>query len=210
MAANSRQTEERCNFILARIRSGLSRAEIVRQFKEVYKTGRSQSNEWYNRAADSLIVNDPLQTKRLRASIVEMYHAQIAGCQSDLATIVQEIKRVDDWREQRNLIQERLLTEKDIVERHRLQAEIETIPKLNPLTKSNLIEAKCRVRDRIIKLFGELARINGLYVEQMPWIRAVQVLVDNNLLPSNTAESILDTIQNINTQIESIEIDAED
>jgi hypothetical protein len=201
---NPHRSQDRINFILNRIRTGLSRSEVQRQFAQQYKTGRSQTFEWYNRALDSLIVIDPLESQRLRASIVEMYHTQIAGCQHDLASIQQEIVQVDDWWVLRHQLQEQLLTEKDKNKHTQLNWELNNVPKLTPITKANLIEFKCRVRDRLIKLFGELARIHGLFTEEMPWMRAVQVLLDNNLLPSQTAENILSTIQGLTANINSV------
>jgi hypothetical protein len=199
------QGEERIQFVVTRIRSGLSRIEIMRQLAVEYKTGSSQTRFWYMKGADSLIVIDPHERPRVRAGLIELLHAQLIGYQQDLSAIASEIKKVDDWLDQKAMIQEQLLGINLSVEQvNRFKLELSFIPKLQHNAKTMLITHKVSVRDRIVKICTELARLHGLYVEEMPWLRAVQVLVENNLLPAETADTMLTLLQDFTSKVEAI------
>jgi hypothetical protein len=200
-----KQAEERVQFVVSRIRSGLSRVEIIRQIAAEYNTGETQSKEWYIKGADSLIVIDPHQRPRVRAGLIELLHAQLIGYQQDLSVIATDIKKVDDWLVQRTMLQEQLLAANlDVAREKRLQLELSFIPRLQHNAKTLLITHKVGVRDRIVKICTELARLHGLYVEEMPWLRAVQVLVENNLLPAETADNLLALLQDFTSRVEAI------
>jgi hypothetical protein len=199
------QGEERIQFVVTRIRSGLSRIEIMRQLAAEYKTGSSQTRFWYMKGADSLIVIDPHERPRVRAGLIELLHAQLIGYQQDLSAIAGEIKKVDDWLDQKAMIQEQLLGINLSVEQvNRFKLELSFIPKLQHNAKTMLITHKVSVRDRIVKICTELARLHGLYVEEMPWLKAVQVLVENNLLPAETADTMLTLLQDFTSKVEAI------
>jgi hypothetical protein len=199
------QGEERIQFVVTRIRSGLSRIEIMRQLAVEYKTGTTQTKHWYMKGADSLIVVDPHERPRVRAGLIELLHAQLIGYQQDLSAIAGEIKKVDDWLDQKAMIQEQLLGINLSVEQvNRFKLELSFIPKLQHNAKTMLITHKVSVRDRIVKICTELARLHGLYVEEMPWLRAVQVLVENNLLPAETADTMLTLLQDFTSKVEAI------
>jgi hypothetical protein len=199
------QAEERIQFVVSRIRSGLSRIEIMRQIAAEYKTGDTQTKHWYIKGADSLIVVDPKERPRVRAGLIELLHAQLIGYQQDLSAIAVDIKKVDDWLDQREIIHEQLLgSNLDVSREQRLQLELSFIPKVNYKSKTSLIIHKVSIRDRIVKICTEIGRLHGLYVEEMPWLRAVQVLVENNLLPASAAENLLGLLQDFTSKVESI------
>jgi hypothetical protein len=120
-----KQRADRINFVLSRMRIGLSRGEIQRQFAQEYKTGKSQTKLWYQRAADSLIENNPEEQQRVRAVVLEFLYAQLMGCQQDLTTINGEIAKVDDWWEKQTILTQQLCDDNTTVAaRKRLKLEL--------------------------------------------------------------------------------------
>lgn len=215
------EEQERQNFILTRIRAGFSRIDIQRQYASEYNCHIRTARAWYNQTCDYLTEcqDASLQEKRrIRSSVVEMYHAQIASAQSDLANLQQELSRISGILDRRQELHQYLL---DVHEQlvqpsrtklRRIEFELEVLPEVPVNTKSNLLEIKSRMRERLFRMLTELAKIQGVYQPEMPWMEAVNVLLDHDLLPAPVASQILSfaesfTLQEASTEIPPTEAD---
>jgi len=99
---------ERKEFVLDRIRAGFSRTEIQKRFTEKYECTTETARNWYNKTCDDLAQQSPQDRKRNKAAVVEIYHAQIAASQSDIATIQTEINKLDQITKRRDQLQTEL------------------------------------------------------------------------------------------------------
>jgi hypothetical protein len=208
------QTQERIEFVVERIGRGLSRTEIIGQLIDKYGVGNSQAKNWYVRGADSLIVLDPNLRPQVRAGLLELLHVQLNGCYLDMDLVKGEMTRVDAWWAERNDLEATLVAGGiDRIDREteaRLRLQLGFIPNLTFKSKTILVIHQGTIRDRIVRICTEIARLHGLYIEEMPWLRAVQVLVENNLLPSGAAENLLRLVQDFTGKVELLSAEVAD
>jgi hypothetical protein len=152
--------QDREEFVIARLKRGLSPLEVQRQFSKVYGLGPDSARNWVRGAADRLgELESPDSRRRSKQIIVEMYHDQIVAYQSEILAITQEIRKV------------------------------EANPEVGLTTVVEMIELKSRVRDRMVKVMIELARIKG--VASPPkgdWRAALNTLLNNGLIPIPLSE----------------------
>jgi hypothetical protein len=189
-------------FILDRVRAGLSRTEIVKQFVAEFEVKKHAAYASYSKALQELVDNDPTAKERTRAALIEMLHAQIAGCQADLAAIVAEIKEFDEEKKKRKELEDKLNKTGDKNEQRQLIAELRGLPQLDrkQIYKPRLIEYKCRIRDRILKLYDQLANLHGLN-DKMPVLKAIDTLAGNGLLPATLATTVAGKIEEIESVV---------
>jgi hypothetical protein len=197
------EIEERISFVIDRIRMGLSKSEIVRQIENRYQLSTTQSRVWYIKAADSLISIDKEQIPRVRAAMIEIVHSQIIGLQQDLARVTTEIQSCELARETRSRIQAQLIDANDR-ERERLKRELSAIKIIKPRYYLDCINQRSRFRISIVKCVVEISRLNGLYVEELPILRAIQVMANSELIPSDTASGLLSLLENLESSIDSL------
>lgn len=199
------QIEERTNFILTRIRSGFSRMEIQKLFAQQFDCSAETSRTWYNRSCDELAPEGLADRSRLRHAVVEMFHAQITASQSDLLAIQKEINRLEQLAEHEDaMIAELLTCPKESDRFNQIQYELSTLPKIPVTAKAQLIESKSRMRERMVRVLIELAKIQGIYDSNNSWQQALHTLLDNGLLPSSIAEEMLSTINEFMAQTERL------
>ena len=55
-----------------------------------------------------------------------------------------------------------------------------------------------------MKIVIEIARLNGLYVEELPILRAIQVMANSELIPADTARSLTSILENLETSIDRV------
>lgn len=195
------QQTERKTFILSRLRSGISRLDVQKQFADKYECTIETARIWLNKTCDELTDNDIHSRKRTYAVIIEMHYAQINAYQSDIVAIQKEIDSISNIEKERALIIEQI----GFARGEQLSALLEQLKALPepPLgCKSALIESKSRIRDRMFRVIGELTKLHRLgESEQTQWRDALALLLDNNLIPGVIAEKILKVIDDFDQQI---------
>ncbi|HLP88421.1 MAG TPA: hypothetical protein VK184_07505 [Nostocaceae cyanobacterium] len=195
------QQTERKTFILSRLRSGISRLDVQRQFADKYECTVETARLWLNKTCDELTDHDIHSRKRTYAVIVEMHYAQITAYQNDLVAIQKEIDHISNIEKHREVIIEQV----GFARGEQLNALLEQLKALPepPLgCKSSLVESKSRVRERMFRVILELTKLHRLGdSEQTQWRDALAVLLDNNLMPGDVAEKILKVIEEFDQQL---------
>ncbi len=199
------EIEERISFVVDRIRMGLSKSEIVRQIGSRFDLSETQSRIWHIKGADSLISIDKEQIPRVRVAMIEIVHSQIIGLQQDLARVTTEIKSCELARETRSRIQAQLI-DADDRERERLKRELAAVRPLKSRYYLDCINQRARLRISIVKCVVEISRLNGLYVEELPILRAIQIIANSELIPADTASGLLSLLGNLESSIDSLRV----
>ena len=198
------EIEERVSFVVDRIRMGLGKAEIVRQIGSRFGLSETQSRIWYHKANDSLISIDKDRRHRVRAATIEIVHFQLIGLQQDIAKISAEIRLYEVARATREIIQAQLVNVDDDRERERLKRELAVVRPLKPRHYLDCINQRSRLRISIVKCAVEIGRLEGLYVEELPVIRALSVLGNSELIPAGVAGSLIDILSNLELALDSV------
>lgn len=197
------EAQERIDWILDRIKTGISKPDIIRQIENRYQLSTTQARIWLHKASDSLISIDKNRRPRLRAAMIEVVCAQLIGLQQDIAKVSVEIQSYEENRANRERIQVQLL-DTDDRERERLKREIAAVRPLQPRYYLDCINQRSRDRISIVKCVTELGRLEGLYVEELPILRALSVLGNSELIPSGVAGSLIDILSNLELALDSI------
>ena len=197
------EAQERIDWILDRIKIGISKPDIVRQIENRYRLSTTQARIWLHKASDSLISIDKDRRPRLRAAMIEIVRAQLIGLQQDIAKVSAEIQSYEENRATRERIQVQLL-DADDREQERLKREIAAVRPLKPRYYLDCINQRSRDRISIVKCVTELGRLEGLYVEELPILRALSVLGNSELIPSGVAGSLIDILSNLELALDSI------
>jgi hypothetical protein len=197
------EIEERISFAVDRIRMGLSKVEIQHQLGSRFCLSETQSRIWYHKAADSLISIDKEQIPRVRAAMIEVVHAQIIGLQQDLSRVTTEIQSCELARETRARIQMQLI-DADERDRDRLKRELAAVKTIKPRYYLDCVSQRSKVRISIVKCIVEISRLNGLYVEELPILRAIQIMANSELIPADTASGLLGLLGNLESSIDSL------
>jgi hypothetical protein len=192
----------RNKFITDRIRMGMSRVVIERQFSESFGVKESVSRSSYQAANDSLIVIDPNHTEHTRAALIEVIYGQLAGVQHDISKISIEIQSVEAARLRRSNIQVQILSSIDANEITRLNRELKSVPQYREKYLISCLEKRSRFRLLVVKFVTEIARLNGLFVEELPILRAIQIMANSELIPAATASGLLSLLGNLESQID--------
>jgi hypothetical protein len=190
------------NFVLSRVRAGLSRKQIALQICEQFGVGSTAADDVYNTVIDGLAERSPNDLRRNRAIILEMLHSQVSSYQADLVAVQTQIKISLDIQEQRALIAEQLsipTLSKD--RKAALRNELKSLHSIRPNVITGMVETKARVRTQLVRAVAEIARVHGLYNE-MPLLQAISVLATSELLPPTVANQMLDAIEGISDSIE--------
>jgi hypothetical protein len=205
MSGRKRQVEieERISFVVDRIRMGISKAEIVRQIGSRFGLSETQSRIWYHKSNDSLISIDKEQRPRARAAMIEIVRAQLIGLQQDIAKLSAEIQSYEENRATRERIQVQLL-DTDDRERERLKRELAAVRPLKPRYYLDCINQRASLRISIVRCVTEIGRLEGLYVEELPVIRALSVLGNSELIPAGVAGSLIDILSNLELALDTI------
>jgi hypothetical protein len=187
------EIEDRISFVVDRIHMGLSKMEIQRQLGIRFKISSTQSRIWTNKGYDSIVCIDKDQRPRVKAAMIEIIRSQIVGIQQDLARVSTEVQSCELARESRSRIQAQLI-DADDRERERLK----------PRYYLDLITQKSRLRISIVKCVTEIGRLEGLYVEELPIIRALSVLGNSELIPAGVAGSLIDILSNLEIALDAV------
>lgn len=186
------EQSERKDFIMDRLRNGFSFIQTQKQFMEKFNCSLSSARSWVKEAVESATDEDPKKRRRVHTVIVEMYHTQITSYQTELLAMQREIDLLRTSIKRRNEIY-LALPRADDETSELLKAELATIPEPGPLAIAQLIESKTRIRERMIRVIADLARLQGVG-STSDWKHALNVLLDNNLIPPALADQILQAI----------------
>ena len=198
------EEEERIVFVVNRIRMGIGKSEIVRQIGSRFGLSETQSRIWYHKANDSLISIDKDHRPRARAAMLEIIHAQLVGVQQDIGKISTEIQLVEDTEKKRNQLLEQLARTDKKVERVPLEQELKGLARFPTRYYITCLDQRSRFRLLVVKFVTEIARLNGLYVEELPILRAIQIMANSELIPADTASGLLSLLGNLETQIDKL------
>jgi hypothetical protein len=193
---------ERDKFIVDRIKMGLSRVSIESQFADRFGLGETQTRLAYQTANDKLVIVDPNHTANTRAAMLEIIHAQLVGVQQDIGKLSVEIQLVESARSRRANIENQILNSIDTLEIARLTRELKLVPVYRPKHLLSCLDQRARLRAMVVKFVTEIARLNGLYVEELPILRAIQIMANSELIPADTAKSLSSLLENLETSID--------
>jgi RNA polymerase-binding transcription factor DksA len=197
------EQQERIDWILDRVKIGMSKPDIIRQIENRYQLSTTQSRVWYHKANDSLISIDKEHRPRVRSSMLEVVHSQIIGLQQDIGKLSAEIRSYEENRATRETIQAQLIDAGDR-EREQLKRELAAVKPLKPRYYLDCINQRARLRIAIVKCVTEIGRLEGLYVEELPVIRALSVLGNSELIPAKVAGSLIDILSNLELALDSV------
>lgn len=197
------EAQERIDWILDRIKIGISKPDIIRQIENRYKLSTTQARIWLHKASDSLISIDKDHRPKVRANMIEIIHAQLLGIQQDIAKVSAEIRSYEENRATRERIQVQLL-DADDREREQLKRELAAVRPLKPRYYLDCINQRASLRISIVKCVTEIGRLEGLYVEELPVIRALSVLGNSELIPAGVAGSLIDVLSNLELALDSV------
>ena len=139
------ETQERIDWILDRIKIGMSKPEIIRQIENRYQLSTTQARIWLHKASDSLISINKQHRPRARSTMTQIIHAQLVGLQQDVSKFSAEIRLCEDNIATRATIQDQLVNA-DKRERERLKRELSTIKTLKPRYYLDCINQRSRLR----------------------------------------------------------------
>ena len=200
------QKQQRVDFVLQRLKRGLSFAETQKQFVREFQVQTETARYWTNWACEQIAnTEDQQERKRLHATIVEMYHDQIVAFQTEILAMQREIDTVGALLDRRAA----LLAELALAaggRRRELVDELGAIGSVSPVMKANLIEAKTRIRERMQRVIWELARLRGFTSGQSDWKALLNAMLDNNLIPPAIASGILETLDRFESRIQAIDV----
>jgi hypothetical protein len=197
------EAQERIDWILDRIKIGMSKPDLIRQIENRYQLSTTQARIWLHKASDSLISIDKEHRPRLRAAMIEIVRAQLIGLQQDIAKLSTEIQSFEENRATRERIQVQLL-DADDRERERLKREFAAVRPLKPRYYLDCINQRASIRISLVKCVTEIGRLEGLYVEELPVIRALSVLGSSELIPAGVAGSLIDILSNLELALDAI------
>ena len=206
MSISQKEVDERIEFLLKYVRLGMSRNECQRIFQAKYHTGIVQARVWYVRATDGLIAIDPDSRSRTRAVILEILHGQLVGHQSDMGKITDRLVEIEADNERRSMVVEQLAVHTDEKQIKSLNRELKTIPSHPVKVYLDAIESRSKTRERIIKCCTEIGRLHGLYVEELPIIKAIQVMAQSELIPAAVASDLLTLIGSLERNIDTLSL----
>ena len=192
----------RKEFVLGRLRNGFSFIETQRQFMAEYGYSSSAiARKWINRTMDEIaaIDNDPKKRRRIHTVIIEMYHAPITSYQTELLGIQRQIDVATSANKQRKELL-LMLPKTPQNEIEELRVALETLPETPPIAMVGMLEAKTRARERMFRVISDLARLQG-FGWAGDWKNALHVLLDNNLIPPQLAEQIINVIDDFDSNI---------
>jgi len=204
---SAKEEQDRRNFILRLIRIGLSRTEIIKQFGEQFNVKFRTARAAYEKVLTYLHVPDTMEERRLiKSSMVEMYHTQVTSAQNDILSLQEEIERIDNYRKKKQDL-ENLTIQGD----KSAEFKLELLPNIPESAKANLLGLKSKMRSDMFEIMKEIGRIQGCYSADMPWLLAVNTLIDNDLLTPETAEEILNKMEGLRTTktVEAISVEVE-
>jgi hypothetical protein len=193
---------ERDKFIVDRIKMGLSRVSIESQFADRFGLGETQCRLAYQQANDKLVVVDVNHSRNARAAMLEILHHQLVQTNLDISRVSDEINLILETRISRTNLEVQLASSIDKGEQARLKIELKLLPIHRSKYLLSALETRSRVRLSIVKVVIEIARLNGLYVEELPILRAIQVMANSELIPADTAKSLSSLLENLETQID--------
>ena len=206
MSISQKETNDRIDYLLRHIKLGLSRIECQNRFQAKYQCGMTQTRIWYGRAVDTLIVLDKVEKPRVRAILLEVLHSHLVGFNQDIAKISDRLAEMDADNERRSMVVEQLAVHTDEKQIKSLNRELKTIPSHPIKVYLDAIESRSKTRDRIVKCCTEIGRLHGLYVEELPIIKAIQVMAQSELIPAQIASDLLDLIGTLERNIDRVGI----
>jgi hypothetical protein len=191
--------QDRIEFILQRLRMGFSTLETQKQFAQKYNYSSKTSKKWVDQSFATLSRTNDRKRKHLHALVVEMMHSQLTGYQNDLVTMQTQIQGQIKQSTDRTALMEQLPYAQS-EQLKLLHAKLQLL-EVSPEKICDLLEKKSRVRERLSRLIGEMCRIQGLYSGANDWRSALNVLLDNRMLPPSVANHLLGAIENFEVQM---------
>jgi hypothetical protein len=195
---------ERNKFIIDRIRMGLSRVSIERDFAAKFQLGDTQTRLAYQTANDSLIVVDPNHAANTRAGLLEILHHQLVETNRDIGKVSQEIDLILETRSTRSRIEAQILSSIDDKKIASLKIELKSLPVHRSKYLLSCLDQRSRFRSLVVKFVTEIARLNGLYIDEIPILRAIQIMANSELIPADTASGLLTILGNLETSIDRV------
>ena len=190
---------DRIEFILQRLRMGFSTLETQKQFAKKFNYSAKTAKKWVDEAFKALSIGNERKRKHLHALVVEMMHSQLTGYQNDLVTMQTQIQsQIEQGTERQALMNQ--IAHVDADQLRLIYAKLKLID-VTPEKICDLIEKKSRVRERLARLMGDMCRVQGLYSGANDWRTALNVLLDNQMMPSSMANHLLGAIENFETQM---------
>ena len=205
MKLSQLEVNERIDYVLKLARLGISRFEIQNRITQKYNCGLTQARIWYNRGVDSLIIVDD-EKPRTRAMILEIIHSQLVGFQQDLGKISDRINAMDANEDRAKMVTEQLSIVTDPTQLKALGKELKSIPYHSTKIYLDAIESRSKTRERIIKCCIEIGRLHGLYVEEMPIIKAIQVMAQSELIPAQVGADLLTLISGFERKLDAVSL----
>lgn len=190
--------EARLDFVIHRLRMGISTLEIQKQFAQKFNYSSKTAKKWVDLAFESIAQNNHRKRRHLHAMVVEMMHSQLTGYQNDLVAMQGQIQSQLELATEWMVLMSQLphLKGMSYSETQQRVKDIE----VTPAGICDLIEKKSRVRERMARTMVELCRIQGLYSGASDWRNAVSTLLDNDMLPAPIASNILNSIEEFESQ----------
>jgi hypothetical protein len=200
--------EEKYKFVLDRVRLGLSSTEIQRQlvisFPPITKYA---AQKLYLAALDSVIAIDKSHRAQHRVAMVEILHGHLTGIQQDITNLSTEIQMIKDTDARRSALYNVIFDPKAKAgAKANAEAEVRTLARFPPQYYLNCLDRRVGFRMSAVKVVTELGRLHGLYVEEMPIIRAIQVMANSELIPSATASTLINLLAEFETAIDKIPV----
>jgi hypothetical protein len=190
---------DRIDFVLQRLRMGFSTLETQKQFAKKYNYSSKTAKKWVDHTFQTLSGTNERRRKHLHALVVEMMHSQLTGYQNDLVTMQTQIQSQIEMGVEKQALTNQIPSANE-QQLRLIYGKIKML-EVTPDKICDLIEKKSRVRERLSRLISELCRIQGLYAGANDWRTALNVLLDNRMLPSSVASHLLGAIESFETQM---------
>lgn len=194
---------ERQKFITDRLLIGYSRVTIELQFREKFGVKETIARSSYQAAKDSLVIVEP-DSASTRASLLEILHHQLVQTNIDIAKVTDELNLVLETRQARADLDRQILNSIDKGESDRLKLDLKSLPVHRAKYFLSCLDQRSRFRSMATKFVTEIARLNGLYVEELPILRAIQIMANSELIPADTAKSLSSLLENLETSIDRV------
>ena len=194
---------ERIDYILGRLKSGFSFLEVQKGFCERFGYKAESGRKWINQVCKTMTFgNDPRQRQRMFHQIIELYHSQITAYQNELLAVQRQIDQAMAVNKQRKelLLMFPKAPQNELEE---MRAALATLPETSPVAMVSMLEAKSRVRERLCRIVSDLARLQCIGSDG-DWKNALNILLDNNLIPPQLAERILGLLDEFDCKLHSV------
>ena len=172
------EQQDRKDFILSRLRAGVTRHDVQKQFAKKFNYSIETARTWLNNTCDELTDTDIASRRRTFAVIIEMVHSQITSYQNELLAMQREIDKITDLEDQRRLLVNQLEIASG-ADLSTINRKLSQLAEPRPTDKALLIEAKFVLLENNLIPGLVAERIEGA-IEQFDLIMQTQInTIDN-------------------------------